>query len=69
MDQIQWIDDCFRVEEKKWGTWCSYDKNEKCIITSLTEEECIKTTRFYLKKMQEGWNDSKTYESVVEGKL
>lgn len=49
----QLIDDTFYVEEKKWGTWDSYDKEGKCLITSLTEEECIKATRFILKLNQE----------------
>lgn len=49
----QLIDDAFYVEEKKWGTWDSYDKEGKCLITSLTEEECIKATRFILKLRQE----------------
>ena len=47
------IDDCFYVEEKKWGTWDSYDKDGKGIITSLTESECINATRQYLKWKQE----------------
>lgn len=63
------IDDCFYVEKKKYGLWDSYDKDGKCIITALTEEECIRATRFYLKGKQEGWPDSKTYDSVVGGKL
>ena len=63
------IDDCFYVEEKQWGTWDSYDKEGKCILTSLTEEECIKATRFYLKGLQEGFFESKSYEGEVGGKL
>jgi hypothetical protein len=63
-------DDCFYVEQKKWGTWDSYDKNGKCIITSLTEEECVRSTRYYLKGLQEGWGaDIITYEGTVGGKL
>jgi hypothetical protein len=66
----EWIDDAFRVEEKKYGLWDSYDKNGKCIITSLTEEECVRATRFYLKGCQEGWGDATiTYEGTVSGKL
>lgn len=66
------IDDCFYVEQKKWGTWDSYDKDGKCIITSLTEEECLRATRWYLKAKQEGDIDKssdKTYNSTVGGKL
>lgn len=70
MEEYNWIDDCFRVEQKKWGTWDSYDKEGKCIITSLTEERCIDATRFYLKGVQEGWSENTVkYEGVVGGKL
>ena len=66
----EWIDDAFRVEKKKYGLWDSYDKDGKCIITSLTEEECVRATRFYLKGCQEGWSDATiTYEGTVGGKL
>jgi hypothetical protein len=70
----QWYDDnAFCVEQKKWGTWDSYDKDGKCILTSLTEEECIRSTRWYLKQKQEGWNEAQTMvkseNSTVGGKL
>ena len=63
------IDDCFYVEQKKWGTWDSTDKDGKGLVTSLTEESCISATRFILKGRQEGFPESKTYESKVGGKL
>lgn len=63
------IDDCFYVEEKKYGLWDSYDKDGKCIITALNEEECVRATRFYLKGQQEGWPDSKTYSTKDNYKL
>jgi hypothetical protein len=70
----QWYDDnAFYVEQKKWGTWDSYDKDGKCIVTSLTEEECVRATRFILKGRQEGWNEEQTMvkseNSTVGGKL
>jgi len=65
----EFIDDAFYVEQQKWGTWDSYDKEGKQLITSLTEDECIKATRFYLKGRQEGFSESKSYESEVGGKL
>ena len=67
----QLIDDCFYVEEKKWGTWDSYDKDGKCIITALTEEDCVRATRYYLKLKQENrLNETEqTYSATVEGKL
>lgn len=65
----KWIDDTFRVEKKQWGTWQSYDKEGKGLVTTLTEENCIASTRFYLKGLQEGFDESITYEGVVGGKL
>ena len=67
----QLIDDCFYVEQKKWGTWDSYDKEGKCIVTSLTEEECVRATRYILQGRQEGFDFpvEKTYTSTVDGKL
>jgi len=71
--EYTWIDDAFRVEEKKYGLWDSYDKEGKCIITALHEEECVRATRFYLKGVQEGWSNTETMvkseNSVVGGKL
>ena len=63
------IDDAFYVEQKSYGLWYSTDKDGKGLITSLTEEQCISATRFYLKGRQEGFAESKTYESEVGGKL
>lgn len=63
------IDDCFYVEQKKYGLWYSTDKEDKGLITSLTEEQCIMGTRFYLKGRQEGWPETKKYDGQVGGKL
>ena len=63
------IDDAFHVEESRWKTWKSYDKDGKPIITSLTRESCISATRFYLKGKQEGFEQGNSYEGVVGGKL
>ena len=68
----QLIDDAFYVKEQKWGTWDSFTVDDKNIITSLTEEECVRATRWYLKAKQEGEFDKtlqKTYDSTVGGKL
>ncbi len=67
----QLIDNAFYVEQKKWGTWDSYDVNGKCIVTSLTKDSCINATRFVLKGKQEGFDKSeeKTYDGTVGGKL
>ena len=68
----QLIDDCFYVEQKKYGLWQSHYPDGTGIITSLTEEEVIRSTRWYLKAKQEGVFDKtpeKTYDSTVGGKL
>lgn len=67
--QKELIDDAFYVEKQRWGTWNSYDAEGKPLVTSLTEEQCISATRYLLKGWQEGFTESKTYESVVGGKL
>jgi hypothetical protein len=70
MQEFEWIDDCFRVEEKKWGTWSSYDREGKELITSLQKELCVSATRWYLKEKQEGFVENQVkYEGVVGGKL
>ena len=64
-------DECFYVEQKPYGLWDSTDKDGKNIVTSLTEEECAKATRFILQGRQEGFDNTtqKTYDSFVGGKL
>jgi hypothetical protein len=68
-EEKKWVDDAFYVKQQRWGTWDSYDKDGKGIITSLTEDACISATRFYLKGRQEGFPESKSYEGQVGGKL
>lgn len=65
------IVDCFYVEQKSWGTWQSHHPDGSGIVTSLTEEECVRATRFMLKLKQENkLNDVDiTYSSTVDGKL
>jgi hypothetical protein len=67
----QLIDEAFYVEQKKYGLWDSYDKDGKGIITALTEEECVKATRFMLKLKQENKLNGieNTYSGTVDGKL
>jgi len=67
------IDDAFYVKKQRWGTWDSYDKDGKGLVTSLTEEQCISATRFILKLKQDERNglvfETKTYSGEVGGKL
>ena len=69
MTEKKLIDDCFYVEQKKYGLWGSTDLEGKGLVMSLTEEQCISATRFYLKRRQEGWIETKKYEGEVGGKL
>jgi len=63
------IDDAFYIEEKRWGTWQSHYPDGNGIITALTEEQCVRSTRWYLKAKQEGFEETQTYDGVVGGKL
>ena len=69
MNEKKLIDDCFYIQQKKYGLWYSTDKDDNGLITSLTEDQCVSATRFYLKGRQEGFSESQTYESEVGGKL
>ena len=70
MTEKKLIDDCFYIEQKKYGLWGSTDLEGNGLITSLTEEECVRATRFYLKGKQEGFPEpEKVHEGVVGGKL
>jgi len=69
MSEKKLIDECFYVEQKRYGLWDSTDLEGKGLITSLTEEECVRATRFYLKGLQEGWPETKTYEGQVSTKV
>jgi hypothetical protein len=72
MDKQFYDDNAFYVEQKRWGTWQSHYTDGTGIITSLTEEECVTATRWYLKAKQEGEFDKlpeKSYSGEVGGKL
>lgn len=65
----QLIDEAFYVEQKKYGLWDSYYPDGKGIITALTEEECVKATRFILQVRQEEANGKKVEASVHAGSM
>jgi hypothetical protein len=68
--EVNWIDNCFRVYKTQYGLWHSVTKEGKELVTSLTEEQCISGARFYLKGLQDGWDQNVTrYEGEVGGKL
>lgn len=58
-------DDCFYVEKKAYGLWDSTDKEGKGIVTSLTEEECVRATRFILQIRQEKANGKKLKQQLI----
>ena len=69
MTEKKLIDNCFYVEQKRYGLWDSTDLEGKGLVSSLTEDQCISATRAYLKWKQEGFPESKNYEETVGGKL
>lgn len=70
MNEKKLIDDCFYIQQKKYGLWYSTDLEENGLVTSLTEEQCVSATRFYLKGRQEGFPEpEKIHEGTVGGKL
>ena len=69
VDDTHFIDGAFTVDKARWGTWRSFDRDGKEIITALTEEQCVSATRWYLKCLQEGFPETKTHEGTVGGKL
>ena len=69
MNEKNLIDEAFYVEKKRFGTYQSYDKEGNGLVTSLSEEQCTASTRFYLKGRQEGFTESATYAGQVSGKL
>ncbi len=69
MDKNFYDDNSFYVEKKRWGTYQSHYPDGKGIITSLTEELCISATRWYLKGLQEGFNETQSYSTKDNYKL
>jgi hypothetical protein len=65
------IDNAFTVDKARWGAFRSFDAEGKGLVTSLTEQACTDATRFYLKGLQEGWDDydAVKHEGSVSGKL
>ena len=65
------IDDAFYVVKARF-LWHSYDKEDNGLVSALTEDICIRMTRFYLKGRQDGWDEKTSRvvnDGVVGGKL
>jgi hypothetical protein len=69
MNEKKLIDESFYIIKKSYGLWDSTDKEGKGLITSFTEESCINATRSYLKWLQEGFPEAKSYDVKVNGKI
>lgn len=72
ISEVDWIDDIFRVYKTKYGLYHSATKDGRELITSLTAEQCVTGTRFYLKGEQEGWSEENSRvvnDGTVGGKL
>ena len=68
-NQGKLYDDCFYIQQKKYGSWYSTDKKGNGLITSLTEDQCVLATRFYLKGLQEGFTEYKIFKGEIGEKL
>ena len=70
--EYEWIDDCFRVWETRYGLWSSETKQGRKMLTGLDRENVIMMTRWHLKCEQEGWPEGSVRvvnSGVVGGKL
>ena len=62
----------FRVEKKRFGTWTSFSKDGKELITGLTREAVTQGTPFHLEGVATNWANCSTsdpYDGTVGGKL
>ena len=62
-------DDCFTVAKQRWGTWISTSTEGEKLITALSEDVCVRVTRWYLKCRIDGFPEVKSYDGTVGGKL
>ena len=62
----------YRVEQKRFGTWTSYSKEGKELITGLTRDVVISMSAFHLEGVATNWANCRTsdpYDGIVGGKL
>jgi len=53
-NNYEWIDDCFRVWETRYGMWSSETKEGRKMLTGMHKDNVIIMTRWHLKCEQEG---------------
>ena len=71
-DDVEWIDDSFRMEKTRMGLWKSVLKDEKDFLFGLDYDAVLKMSRWHLKCLQEGTLDQYTKvvnDGFVGGKL
>jgi len=71
-EEYTWIDDCFRVEETRFGLFRTSTKEGRGILTGLDKDAVIRMTRWHLKCEQEGWPEGSVRvvsDGIVGGKL
>ena len=62
----------FRVEQRRFGTWTSFDKDGKALITGGTRDSVLHGTSFHLEGIATNWANcttSKQFDGTVGGKL
>ena len=72
ISEHEWIDDCFRVWETRYGVWSTETKQGRRMLTGLTREAVVDMTRWHLKCEQEGTLHLYTRvvgSAIVSGKL
>jgi hypothetical protein len=75
MSDYEWIETPYgkyRVAQKRFGTWDSYDENGACLLTGLTRESVVGGTAFYLEGRSTNWANSissQKFDGTVGGKL
>ena len=72
ISEYEWIDDCFRVWETRFGLWSSETKQGRKMLTGLTRDAVVNMTRWHLKCEQEGTLEKYTRvvnSGIVAGKL
>jgi hypothetical protein len=70
--EYEWIDDCFRIYETRFGLWSTETKEGRKMLTGLDKEGVITMTRWHLKCEQEGWPEGSVRvvnNGIVGGKL
>jgi hypothetical protein len=68
-NNYEWIDDCFRVWETRYGMWSSETKDGRKMLTGMHKDNVIIMTRWHLKCEQEGWPEGsvRVVNSAVMG--